>query len=69
MNLARLFPVLKPRRSFESVLRELINGLRDGTIILDGPKPAAHSEPSNGRGAGSDFAFGLASETSGATKR
>ncbi len=35
MNLFRWFPALTPRRSFESVLRELIDGLRDGSIVLD----------------------------------
>jgi hypothetical protein len=39
MNLSRLFPAIKPRRSFESVVRELIDRLRDGSIVLDNPLP------------------------------
>jgi hypothetical protein len=35
MNIQRWFPSLRPRRSFQSVVEQLIAGLRDGTIILD----------------------------------
>jgi len=39
MKLLRLFPAIKPRHSFESVVRELIDGLRNGSIVLDKPLP------------------------------
>jgi hypothetical protein len=39
MKLFRLFPALRPPRSFESVVRELIEGLRDGSIVLEKPLP------------------------------
>ncbi len=39
MNPYRWFPALTPRHSLESVVRELIQGLRDGSITLDRAKP------------------------------
>jgi hypothetical protein len=40
-SLLLLFHLLRPRRTVESVLRELIDGLEDGSIVLpdeDGPE-------------------------------
>jgi hypothetical protein len=55
MNLQRLLPSFKPRRTFESVVRELIQGLRDGSIVL-GNSQAHDGRPSlssaNGQGSG-----------------
>ena len=39
MNPFRWFPALAPRHSLETVVRELIQGLRDGSITLDGKPP------------------------------
>lgn len=35
MNLWNWLPALNPRNSFEDVVRQLIEGLRNGTIVLD----------------------------------
>ncbi len=34
MKLWQWFTALKPRRTFEAVVRELVAGLRDGSIVL-----------------------------------
>jgi hypothetical protein len=46
----RPFPTIRPRHSFESVVRELIEGLRDGSIVLDNPLPRAMATPYSDNG-------------------
>jgi hypothetical protein len=38
----------KPKRTFESVVRELIAGLEDGTIVLSNESAAPQPEKQNG---------------------
>jgi hypothetical protein len=57
MNLRRLLPSFQPRRTCESVVWELIQGLRDGSIVLDTPQaheggPSLSSD--NGHASGDD---------------
>jgi hypothetical protein len=39
MNLWRLLPAFKPRHTFASVVQELVQGLRDGRIVLEKKTP------------------------------
>lgn len=50
MKWYRLFPAIKPRHSFESVVQELIEGLRDGSIVLDKPLPCPGPAPCSDNG-------------------
>jgi hypothetical protein len=40
--------LFKPRRTFESVMRELIAGLEDGSIVLSKEDETSQSEKQNG---------------------